>query len=188
MDFAKRYAVVSSKISVFFASKIGLAYGYLMLSWLYAACSQIIIPLPFNLVPLSIQPAPLFIAAWLLGRHAVYAYGFYLTQGALGLPFFAGHQGGLLRLMGPTGGYLLGFGVAMMLVAATRHWCGRSVILRAVQLVTAHATAFAFGLAQLAWFVPTHKLLAAGLCPFLVGDFIIKISFGLLVLRILKSK
>ena len=156
-------------------NKVCLFATYIALSWVYAICSQIIIPLPFNLVPLSIQPAPLFLASFLFGWHAVNAYVLYLVQGACGLPFFSGLQGGLVRLLGPTGGYLIGFGLGMALIAICKKYTHQSMLKTLILLLVAEATAFTFGLFQLAWFIPTDKLLAAGLYPFLVGDFVIKI-------------
>jgi biotin transport system substrate-specific component len=159
----------------FVINKVTTFAGYLLLSWVYAICSQIIIPLPFNLVPLSIQPAPLFLASFLFGWHAVNAYILYLAQGACGLPFFSGLQGGLIRLLGPTGGYLVGFGIAMALIAVLRKRAWQTTIRTLALLLTAEITVFIFGLFQLAWFLPAQKLLIAGLFPFLVGDFFIKI-------------
>ena len=37
------------------------------------------------------------------------SYGIYLLLGAVGLPVFSGFAGGLGKLLGPTGGYLIGF-------------------------------------------------------------------------------
>jgi len=153
-----------------FQSRLFIFTGYLALSWVFAVCSQIIIPLPFNLVPISLQPMPLLLAALLLGRHAVYAYSLYLAQGALGLPFFAGMQGGLVRLMGPTGGYLLGFGLAMIFLASVRLYKPNSIFITFIKLLCAGIIYFSMGLAQLAWFVPADKVLACGLFPFIIGD------------------
>ncbi len=155
---------------------------YLFLSWFYALCSQIIIPLPFNLVPLSLQPLPLLLAAFFLGWHAVHAYGLYLVQGALGLPFFAGLQGGLLRLLGPTGGYLIGFGLAMASIAATNAFSNTGWR-KVIKVYAVYAIIFGIGLFQLSWFVPANKLLAAGFYPFIIGDFVIKAGIMILVLR-----
>jgi len=158
---------VSEKIG---QSKLLTFVSCLALSWLYAICSQIIIPLPFNLVPISLQPLPLLLAALLLGRYAVVSYGLYLAQGAAGLPFFAGMQGGMLRLLGPTGGYLMGFGVAMLFLAAVRSYKPASGMLTFAKVLCAAIIYFSMGLAQLAWFVPADKLLASGLFPFIIGD------------------
>lgn len=165
------------------SNKITIFAGYLLLSWIYAACSQIIIPLPFNLVPLSIQPAPLFLASFFFGWHAVNAYVLYLIQGACGLPFFSGLQGGLLRLLGPTGGYLIGFGLGMALIALLRKHVAQSMTKTLALILAAETVTFAFGLFQLAWFVPANKLFSAGLYPFFVGDFIIKIILVLFSIK-----
>lgn len=156
-----------------------------MLSWFYALCSQVIIPLPFNLVPVSLQPLPLFLAASFFGWHAVNAYCLYLIQGAFGLPFFAGLQGGLFRLLGPTGGYLLGFGAAMIWIAACRKYTQGSWAKSVVALVVANGIVFSLGLAQLSLFVPGANLLAAGFYPFIVGDFGLKLVAFLLVQRVM---
>lgn len=156
--------------------------GIIMLSWFYAVCSQIIIPLPYNLVPLSLQPAPLFLATFLFGWHAVTAYGLYLFQGALGLPFFSGMQGGLIRLLGPTGGYLIGFGLAMAFLATLRNTMPSSKIAATIKIFCALSLVFGCGLFQLSWFVAPEKLLAAGFYPFFIGDFIIKPVLVLFIL------
>ena len=158
---------ITSKIT---ASKPLLFATYLALSWLFAVCSQIIIPLPFNLVPISLQPMPLLLTALLFGRHAVYAYGLYLMQGAAGLPFFAGMQGGLVRIFGPTGGYLIGFAFAMMFLASVRSYKATSYGWTIAKLLGSVFIYFSMGLTQLAWFVPVEKVLACGLFPFLMGD------------------
>lgn len=144
---------------------------YQLLAGLFFVCSQIAIPLPFNLVPLSLQPLPLLIAAILLGRHAVYGYGLYLIEGGLGFPIFAGMQGGLSRLIGPTGGYLIGFGVAMIFLTLMKKSAGKSWFDSFVAMVVAGTLYFTCGLAQLALFIPKHTLLASGLYPFIIGDF-----------------
>jgi biotin transport system substrate-specific component len=157
--------------------------GYFCLSWLYALCSQITIPLPFSAVPLSLQPAPLMLAAHFFGFHAVVAYGLYLAQGALGAPFFAGMQGGLVRLMGPTGGYLIGFGLAMIFIAAVRRIAPRSVLVMLLKVYMANVFVFTVGLCQLAFFVPADKVIALGLYPFIIGDFVIKPAINIMGMK-----
>jgi biotin transport system substrate-specific component len=144
---------------------------YQLIAGLFFICSQIIIPLPFNLVPLSLQPLPLLIAAILLGKHAVYGYGLYLMEGGCGLPIFSGMQGGLTRLLGPTGGYLIGFGVAMVFLTLVKKKAGQTMTGSFVALMLAGCIYFSCGLAQLAFFVPNNALLASGLYPFIIGDF-----------------
>ena len=60
-------------------------------------------------VPMTLQPLAILMIAMLCGRNiAVASVSFYLFQGMVGLPVFA-YGGGLLYLIGPTGGFLFGF-------------------------------------------------------------------------------
>jgi biotin transporter BioY len=79
-----------------------------------------------------------------------------------------------LRLFGPTGGYLLGFGLAMSYLAKTRN--SRRGVPLALKLLVACIIYFACGLLQLSVFLPLDKLLFAGLYPFIIGD-LIKMTF-----------
>ena len=141
----------------------------LMLSWLYALCSQIVISLPFGLVPISLQPLPLYVCVMIFGMPAVYAYLLYLLQGVLGAPFFAYGLSGMARLLGPTGGYLLGFGVAMSCIALLARRAA-TLASQIFVLIIAQAIVYTCGLAQLALFVPPQQLISAGLLPFVLGD------------------
>ncbi len=162
---------ITQKIS---SSKLYYPLLCLGLSWLYALCSQIIIPLPFNFVPLSIQPLPVTLLALLLGKPAVIAYVLYLLQGIAGAPFFAGMGSGLVHFVGPTGGYLIGFLCAALFLLAVRHLKQASKLATFIKLELANIIVFACGLAYLSFFVSPQKLLLTGLFPFFIGDFIIK--------------
>jgi biotin transporter BioY len=169
MDINHNYFFKQHILSV--AKKIGFL---VCLSWLYAACSQCVVWIPFLPVPVSLQPAPLFLAVLALGWPGVQAYGVYLLQGAFGAPVFAGMHGGLVRLFGPTGGYLFGFLCSMILLAMLRDVLVKRRWMLMPVLLLATIITFVFGLAQLSFFVPMKHLFTAGLWPFLVGDLIIK--------------
>ena len=159
------------------------------LSWFYAICSQIIIPLPFNLVPLSIQPLPVTLCTMLIGWPAIVAYVFYLLQGILGAPFFAGMGYGISHFMGPTGGYLVGFLFSALFLNVVRGIRSTSRWLTLLKLECSNVITFACGLAYLSFFVPANKLVLIGLMPFLVGDFVIKAlaQLFLIELTVLRS-
>lgn len=71
------------------------------------------IPLPFTPVPITLQTFFVLLAGAVLGkRFGPISQTGYLALGLLGLPVFAGAMSGFTRLLGPTGGYLLGFIVA----------------------------------------------------------------------------
>ena len=63
-----------------------------------------------GLVPVSFTNLVIYLAVYLLGRkRAVVSTSVYLLLGAVGMPVFSGYEGGLGKLVGPTGGYLIGF-------------------------------------------------------------------------------
>ena len=68
------------------------------------------IPLPFTPVPLTLQTLFVLFSGALLGRRlGVFAQTGYLLLGLTGLQVFTGFGSGALYLLGPTGGYLVGF-------------------------------------------------------------------------------
>ncbi len=74
-----------------------------------ALAAHIAFPLPFTPVPFTLQPLAVLAVGLLLGPlDGTLALLAYLAEGALGLPVFSPTgPGGLLQLLGPTGGYLL---------------------------------------------------------------------------------
>ena len=135
-------------------------------SLLVALCAQIRIPLPL-------------LGGW-RGPAAVAAY---LLQGAFGLPFFAGGAAGWATLAGPTGGYLVGFFAAAVLIPAIlgRGADGPARIVAA--LVAGNVAIYLFGVPWLDRFVDGRLLTAVnlGLTPFLIGDAIKLLAAALVV-------
>src|SRR5512147_2372414 len=82
-------------------------------SLLMAVCGRLAMPLPFTPVPLTLANiGVLFIALTLGSRRGAAALLLYLAQGAMGLPVFSpAGPGGVLQLLGPTGGYLMAYPV-----------------------------------------------------------------------------
>lgn len=134
------------------------------------------IQIPFYPVPMTMQTfAVLAIGmafGWRLGGATLLLY---LAEGASGLPVFSGtpEKGiGVAYLMGPTGGYLLGFALAAALSGwlAERGW-DRSVTTTALAMLVGNVVIYVPGLlwlgALLGWDKP---ILEWGLTPFLAGD------------------
>lgn len=150
---------------------------------LLVGCAYLSFNLPFSPVPITAQTFGVLLVAMALGRVRGCAVVLaYLAEGAAGLPVFAGGKAGLVALAGPTGGYLIGFLVATVLIGwlADRGW--DKGYLKSVAAMTLGTTAiFVSGLTQLALFVPAASVPALGFWPFVPGA-IIKISLAAIVL------
>ena len=134
------------------------------------------ISVPFWPVPMTLQTgAVMLIGAaygWRLGVATVVLY---LAEGAAGLPVFQGtpQQGiGLAYMLGPTGGYLIGFAVAAFIVGAlAERGFDRNVFRLFAAMVVADAVVFVLGLLWLGSVIGWDKpVLQFGLYPFLLGD------------------
>ena len=90
---------------------------------LIAVCSWISVPAT---VPFTLQTFAVLLACDLLGGAAILSVALYLLMGAVGIPVFAGFSGGLGTLLGPTGGYLVGFvAIALLMALWQRAFKGR---------------------------------------------------------------
>ena len=97
-----------------FVRQVGLVIGFSLLT---ALSAQIVIPVPP--VPFTAQTFAVVLTGALLGsRLGAITMIVYLIEGACGLPFFSGGTGGLLHLMGPSGGYLIAFPAAAYITGA----------------------------------------------------------------------
>jgi biotin transport system substrate-specific component len=136
--------------------------------------AQVAVPLPWTPVPLTGQTFAVLLTGAVLGaRRGFLAQALYLLEGLIGLPVFAGGEAGLLKLMGPTGGYLLAFPFAAAVTGMlTQRGWDRGFFRMLAAMLLGSAVIFAGGLAWLSRFVPDDRLLAAGLLPFLPGDLI----------------
>jgi biotin transport system substrate-specific component len=153
------------------------AYAYDMLcvlagSLFLALMAQLSIRLWFSPVPLSLQSfAVLMLGALLGSKRGALAIVAYLAEGALGLPFFAGGSAGIAALIGPTGGYLLGFILCAFLVGylLERGW-KRSYAMTIAALSLGTAVILFTGAFWLSFFVGGQNALTMGIYPFLIGD------------------
>jgi len=137
-----------------------------------ALMAQVALYVPFSPVPISGQTLAVLLTGVLLGsKKGSLAVLAYLTEGAAGLPVFAAARGGIAVLLGPTGGYLLGFAVAAFLVGllAEKGW-GRKLTGTLAMMTLGNLVIYAFGLPWLANFVGAEQTLSLGFYPFLPGD------------------
>jgi biotin transport system substrate-specific component len=132
------------------------------------------VQIPFWPVPMTLHTLAVMGFTVLLGPRAAGSIMLaYLAAGAAGLPVFSGapERGiGLAYLAGPTGGYLLGYLLAIPLVG--RLAAGRRMVGQLGAMLAGLVPIYGLGLAWLALFVPADRLLAMGVLPFLAGDLV----------------
>jgi biotin transport system substrate-specific component len=141
-------------------------------SLIVALSAQVAIPLPFTPVPVTLQTLAVLLAGCLLGSgRGALAVLAYIGEGAAGLPVFSGGRAGVAHLLGPTGGYLLGFLAAAYIVGllaergTLRSWPGTLLT-----LVLGNVILYIPGVLWLGAYTGMNKALTFGLLPFLVGD------------------
>jgi biotin transporter BioY len=140
-------------------------------SLLIAVCSQFAIHI--GPVPITGQTFAVLLTGMLLGRRrGTLSVLTYLAEGIAGLPVFSpGGPTGVARLVGPTGGYLIGFVAAAYVVGwlAERGWDRKPTTTLAAMLI-GNAVIYGFGLSWLALLVGADRALPLGLYPFVAGD------------------
>lgn len=128
--------------------------------------------IPIGPIPASLLSAALLLTAHLLGsRRATLCCLVYLLLGLLGLPVLSGFTGGAARLLGPTGGYLLGY-LPMTWIAGTFAFRTNKRHLQATGMILGTLVLYLTGTA---WFclqsgVTIAGALAACVWPFLPID------------------
>lgn len=143
--------------------------------------------IPIEPVPLSLATLAIYLTVCLLGwKWGTVSTLVYLVLGFAGVPVFAGYTGGLAKLVGPTGGYLVGY-IPLALVAglaielAYRHLMGKGtartvlgLALQFVGMVVGTAVLYAFGTAWYCILSGNDLSVAMGFCvlPFIPGDLV----------------
>jgi biotin transport system substrate-specific component len=149
-------------------------------SFLIALCAPISIPLPFSPIPLTLQVHMCLSLGALLGsRIAALAVLTYILQGLAGLPVFALGKSGILHLMGPNGGYLIGYVLGTYL---TGYAVKRFSTITA--LILGNLTIYLFGALRLSGFIGFNNAIVIGILPFLLTD----LMKNLLISRLLYNK
>jgi len=163
-----------------------------------------LITLPFGPIPFTLQTMMLGIVICLLPpAYSVAAVGGYLALGTIGLPVFSGMRGGIAMLVGPTGGFLVGFLVAAIIIAFMRsrvlkddddapqkplrpHW-----LLPTVDIASLVVFSLVYYLLGSLWFMVSTgasfgAAVAACVAPFLVVD-IIKAAAALICIQPIRA-
>ena len=156
---------------------------------LISICAWISIP---TTVPFTLQTFAVCLTAGLLGmKRGTLTIVVYLLLGAIGLPVFAGFQGGLGSLLGTTGGYLIGFLFTALIVGFISDRFGRKLPAVAAAMVVGLAVCYAFGTV---WFLLLYikntgpvgigTVLSWCVIPFIIPDIIKAAVAALLTSRL----
>ena len=147
-----------------------------------------LVSIPIGPVPIVLQNMFVFLAGILLGsRWGLASLSVYLLAGACGLPVFAGGSGGIGRIIGPTGGYLLGYLPVVFVIGLISEKFGRRTITDLIAMLCGSAILYFCGvtwlkiLTGMSWM----KSLALGMVPFLLGD-ALKIVAAAMIVKALR--
>lgn len=154
---------------------------------LIAICAWISVP---TTVPFTLQTFGIFLTVGLLGgKRGSMAVLVYILLGAAGIPVFSGFTGGIGRLLGSTGGYIVGFLASALVMWALEKVMGRKTWALAIQMVLGLIVCYAIGTV---WFMVVYSgtsgavglMTVLGWCviPFIIPD-LIKIAMALVLTK-----
>ncbi len=151
-------------------------FNVVLFSALTAIGGYIHIPLPFNPVPITLQTMFAYLAGSILGSYlGALSQLVYLLMGLAGLPIFSGGASGFSVIIGPTGGYLVGFIVGAFVIGKlveTRKDGGFLWFLTC--MVAGTLAIYLCGIIQLMNWTKADldKALVMGVLPFIFGDLV----------------
>lgn len=129
--------------------------------------------IPIGVVPITLTNLAIYLALYILGmKKGTISYLIYMLIGFVGIPVFSGFTGGPSKLLGPTGGYIIGF-IFMALIAGyfidkfLDRW-----YLCFIGMTLGTALCYGFGTIWLSYQanMSINAALAAGVIPFIPGD------------------
>ncbi|MEG2037500.1 MAG: biotin transporter BioY [Ruthenibacterium sp.] len=163
----------------------------LVLAALLAAVTAVLaqISLPIGPVPFTLAVLGAFLTGLLLPpSYAMASIGVYIVLGAIGMPVFAGFSGGPAALVGPTGGYLVGYFLLALLpsVAVQK---GASTIGNIVAALLGLLGCYILGTAWFIFLTGNGLIASLGWCvmPFVLPD-IAKAVVAVLLAKALRKR
>ncbi|MCR5590629.1 MAG: biotin transporter BioY [Lachnospiraceae bacterium] len=144
-----------------------------LVSALTCVLAPLSISIPISPVPISLTIFALLIGAYVLGtRDAVISFVLYALIGLAGVPVFSKFTGGAGVLMGPTGGYIIGFVFVSFFTGLFIEKFENRRPMHAVGMIIGVLFCYAFGTAWLALFAGMgfSQALLAGVIPFIPAD------------------
>ena len=133
------------------------------------------VAVPVGPIPVTLATLVLYLSVWVLDtRCALISTALYLLLGAAGLPVFSGWQGGLGKVAGPTGGYMVGYLLLVLVGGLIKKASKERVVLTGLGLVLGTVFLYAFGTAWFIFQTESDILYALSVCvlPFIGFDLV----------------
>ncbi|MBO8140164.1 MAG: biotin transporter BioY [Thermosipho sp. (in: Bacteria)] len=142
------------------------------------------ISIPIATVPITLQVLMIFLTGYFLRPyHAFLAQAIYLLLGILGLPVFSGFSGGFASILGPTGGYLISFPIAALVVSFSK----KDYFSMFIYGILGICIIYFFGVLVLTYHLKDFtKAIMIGLVPFIGIDFVKMFLAIIIAKRVLK--
>ena len=156
---------------------------------LMAALMCVLCPVsvPIGPIPISLSILVILLTVYVLGTwRALVSYTVYLLLGAVGMPVFSGFQGGLAKLAGPTGGYLAGFWLLILVAGIIMEKGKRNLLVTILGMLVGVAIDYAVGTAWFVFQTESTVVHALDVCvypfiPFDVAKIVIAVLLGSVV-------
>ncbi|NMM64945.1 biotin transporter BioY [Clostridium sp. P21] len=139
--------------------------------------------IPIGVIPISFTNLAIYFALYTLGmKKGSVSYIIYMLIGFVGVPVFSGFTGGPSKILGPTGGYIIGFFFMALIAGFFIDTFFNKWYLCFIGMVVGTAVCYAFGTVWLSYqaHLSLGSALAAGVIPFIPGD-LIKILIATLI-------
>jgi biotin transport system substrate-specific component len=194
--FEKRYSLFKWRSNTSLANKVVLAF---LMACFTGIMAQVVIPLPWTPVPITLQTFAVLMAGIFLGRYwGGISMLIYLAVGLLGVPWLAGMSGGIEALLSASGGYLIGFILAALFLGyfVDRYVQSRKFLpMLGLMLFANFILLYAPGLIQLSIWTQSAtgvapgiwELLLMGAIPFIAGD-LLKIGGAAALTKVITPK
>ena len=129
------------------------------------------IKIPFYPVPMTMQTLVVLLIGMTYGPYlAAVTISLYIMQGLMGFPVFAG-GGGIAYIIGPTGGYIIGFLISATFLGllASKGW-GKTWKTTAISMIAGVFIIFLSGITWLSTYIGFEAAILKGFIPFIYAD------------------
>ncbi|MGP1569855.1 MAG: biotin transporter BioY [Eubacteriales bacterium] len=168
----------------------------LILAAMFTAVTAVLaglsITIPVTPVPISLATFGVMLAGGVLGsKYGSLSMLVYVLLGGFGMPIFSGYTGGMAKLTGPTGGYIVGyiacaFVVGIFVEYAEKHSLKFGFIFTILGSILGTLSCYTLGTLYFMFQTRNSLIASLGMCvlPFLIGDSIKIVVSSILVFKL----